>query len=248
MQNTLKFVNYKIEENALKMTYNPLENTGDVIYNLSFIRSEDLEVAIKIFKDAYGAGLCVSDRVLFAEEGTEFENYKVPSGYIGICTMCSMILDSILYQKGVPVNPIGGGLVEVEKLVPRRFTAMIQYEYTTIDPITVMISQGNTSVMNVINEGSGTIMANIREIHMESESTVFEVLDDLNSAGFSGVLDVGVPNSSLLGVPVTPNYQGIAMIGGTNPIAAFKELGKWAEVQSMKGMLDISMLEYLGDY
>ena len=59
---------------------------------------------------------------------------------------------------------------------------------------------------------------------------------------------MGVPNSSLLGVPVTPNYQGIAMIGGTNPIAAFKELGKWAEVQSMKGMLDISMLEYLGDY
>ena len=248
MQNSLKFVNHKIEENALEMTYNPLENTGDVIYNLSLIKSEDLEAAIKIFKESYDAGLCVSDRVLFAEEGTEFESYKVPSGHIGICTMCSLILDSILYQRGVPVNPIGGGLVEVEKLVPRRFTAMIQYEYTTIDPITVMISLGNTSVMNVINEGSGIIMANIREFHMESESTVFEVLEDLNAAGFSGVLDVGVPNSSLLGVPVTPNYQGVAMIGGTNPIAAFKETGKWAEVHSMKGMIDISMLKYLDEY
>ncbi len=59
---------------------------------------------------------------------------------------------------------------------------------------------------------------------------------------------MGVPNSSLLGVPVTPNYQGVAMIGGTNPIAAFKETGKWAEVHSMKGMIDISMLKYLDEY
>ncbi|MBN2733886.1 MAG: DUF128 domain-containing protein [Methanomicrobiaceae archaeon] len=248
MQNTLKFVNHKIEENSLQMTYNPAENSGNIIYNLSLIKSEDLETAIQIFKDTFSAGLCVSDRVLFAEEGTKFENYKVPKGHTGICTLCSLILDSILYQKGVPVNPIGGGLVEVERLVPRRFTAMIQYEYTTIDPITVMISQGNTSVMDVIRGGNGTITANIRECHMESETAVLEVLEDLNAAGFSGVLDVGVPNSSLLGVPVTPNYQGIAMIGGTNPIAAFKETGRWAEVQSMKGLMDISILDYLDDY
>ncbi|MDD4126935.1 MAG: DUF128 domain-containing protein [Methanomicrobium sp.] len=248
MQKPLKFINHKIEENTLELNYDPLENSGNIIYNLSLIKSEDIETAIKIFKDAYATGLCTSDRVLFAEEGTRFENYKVPKGNIGICTMCSLILDSILYRRGVPVNPIGGGLVEVKDLAPRRFTAMIQYEYTTIDPITVMISQGTTSVMNVIKSGSGTITANIRECHMETEPAFLEVLDDLNSAGFSGVLDVGAPNSPLLGVPVTPNYQGIAMIGGTNPIAAFKETGKWAEVQSMKGVMDISMLKSLTDY
>ncbi|WOF16183.1 DUF128 domain-containing protein [Methanoplanus sp. FWC-SCC4] len=244
----LKFVNHKIEENALHLTYDPIEKKGNIIYNLSLINTEDLEFAIKTFKEAYSAGLCVSDRILIAKEGDKLENFVIPKGKTGICTICSLVLDSLLYQRGVPLNPIGGGLVEVENLVPRRFTAMIQYEYTTIDPITVMISQGNTSVMNVIKTGSGTITGNIRECHMESESAVFDVLDVLNEAGFVGVLDVGVPNTPLLGVPVTPNYIGISMIGGTNPIAGFKETGRWAEIQSMKGLMDISSFEYLENY
>ncbi len=248
MQRPLKFINHKIEENALEMTYNPVENTGSVIYNLTLIKSEDTETAIKIFKDAYATGLCVSDRVLFAPSGSKVEDFEIPEGYCGICTLCSLILDSLLYQKGINVNPIGGGLVEVEKLIPRRFTAMIQYEYTTVDPITVMMSQGSTSVRDVIESGSGTITGNVRECHMESESAVFEVLDDLIAAGFTGVLDVGAPNTELLGVPVTTNYQGIAMIGGTNPIAAFKETGRWAEVQSMKGITDISKFSLITDY
>ena len=32
MQRPLKFLNHKIEENALDMTYNPVENTGSVIF------------------------------------------------------------------------------------------------------------------------------------------------------------------------------------------------------------------------
>ncbi|MDD3407254.1 MAG: DUF128 domain-containing protein [Methanomicrobium sp.] len=248
MNKPLKFINHKIEENTLALNYDPLENSGNIIYNFSLIKSRDLEAAIKIFRDAYATGLCTSDKVLFAEEGAIFENFQVPKGNVGICTMCSLILDSVLYRRGVPVNTIGGGLVEIEDLSPRRFTAMIQYEHTTIDPITVMISQGTTSVLNVIKNGSGTITANIRECHMEAESAVMEVLDDLNSAGFSGILDVGVPNTPLLGVPITPNYQGIAMIGGTNPIAAFKESGKWAQVQSMKGVMDVSLLKSIKDY
>ena len=61
-----------------------------------------------------------------------------------------------------------------------------------------MISQKNTSVMDVIKKGNGTITANIRECHMETESAVLEVIDDLSSAGFNGVLDVGAPNFFLL--------------------------------------------------
>ncbi|MBO4521916.1 MAG: DUF128 domain-containing protein [Methanomicrobium sp.] len=248
MQRPLKFVNHKIEENALEMTYNPVENTGSVIYNLSLIKSDDTESAIKIFRDAFATGLCVSDRVLFSPAGTKIDGFVIPEGCCGICTLCSLILDSLLYQKGINVNPIGGGLVEVEKLIPRRFTAMIQYEHTTVDPINVMISQGSTSVGEVIESGSGTITGNVREFQMDSESAVFEVLDDLIAAGFTGVLDVGAPNTELLGVPVTTNYQGIAMIGGTNPIAAFKETGRWAEVQSMKGLMDISNFSLITDY
>ena len=51
-----KFINHRIEEFALQVTYSPEERTGTLVYNLSLIRSEDLEFAIKIFKDSYRAG------------------------------------------------------------------------------------------------------------------------------------------------------------------------------------------------
>lgn len=244
----LKFINNKIEENAINVTYDPSADTGEVIYNISLIKTEDLDYAIDIYNETCHAGLCLSDRVKFAEEGSRFGEYKIPKGNVGILTICSLTLDALLYKRGVPLNPIGGGLVEVRKMTPRRFTAMMRYEYTTIDPISVMIAQGTTSVQEVIHNGNGTITANIRECHMEAEPSVFEVIDDLTDTGFTGVLDVGVPNISLLGVPVTPNYFGIAMIGGTNPAAAIMETGRWVEINSMKGLIDISIFDHLKDY
>lgn len=248
MTGQLKFINERIEEDALKVTYDPTENSGKVIYNISLIKSEDLDYAIDIYNEAFHAGLCLGDRVSFSEAGSVFGDYAIPEGHTGIITICSLTLDALLYRKGVPLNPIGGGLVEIKNMVPRRFTAMIRYEATTIDPISVMISHGTTSVMEVIHNGKGTITANLRECHMEAEPSIFGVLDDLNDAGFSGVLEIGVPNTSILGVPVTPNYTGIAMVGGTNPAAAILETGRWVEINSMKGLIDISEIGYLSDY
>jgi len=248
MTQYLKFISNRIEEDALKVTYDPGENSGKVIYNLSLIKSKDLDYSIEIYKEAFHAGLCLGDRVTFAEAGNVFGDYTIPKGHTGIITLCSLTLDALLYRKGVPLNPIGGGLVEVKDMTPRRFTAMIRYESTTIDPLSVMISHGTTSVLEVIHSGNGTITANLREGHMEAESSIFGILDDLTEAGFSGILEVGVPNMPVLGVPVTPNYTGIAMVGGTNPAAAIMEAVKWVEINSMKGLIDISELGYLIDY
>ncbi len=244
----LKFISNRIEEDALKVTYDPAENSGSVIYNISLIKSEDLEHAIDIFNETYHAGLCLGERVSFAAEGSIFGEFEIPRGHTGIITICSLTFDALLYKKGIPLNPIGGGLVEVKDMIPRRFTAMIRYEYTTIDPISVMISYGSTSVLGVAHKGNGTITANLRECHMEAEPGIFEILDEMNEAGFSGVLEVGVPNIPVLGMPVTPNYTGIAMVGGTNPAAAIMETGRWIEINSMKGLIDISRIGYLHDY
>jgi repressor of nif and glnA expression len=248
MTHPLKFINHQIDEYALQVTYIPSEERGEIIFNLSLIRTDDLEDAIAILKNAYESGLSVSDRVLFADPGERFGDYTIPEGHTGICTMCSITLDALLLQHGVPLNPIGGGLVEIEKRVPRRFITMIQYEHTTIDPTQVLISQGSSMIMGVMTEGRGLILGNMRECHMEAESLVFDVLDELAGAGFTGILDVGIPNTSLLGVPVTPNYQGIAMVGGTNAIAAFKETGKWAEVKAMKGLIEVSKMDSIENF
>ena len=137
--------------------------------------------------------------------------------------MCSITLDALLLQRGIPLNPIGGGIVEVIGRVPQRFTSMILYRDTTLDPLEVLISQEATSILGVMHHGSGNILANIRECHMEAESLMETVLDELAAIGFSGILDIGAPNVPLLGVPVSPQYVGVAIVGGTNAMAAVRE-------------------------
>jgi global nitrogen regulator NrpRII len=244
----LKFVNHNIEDYAIQVTFNPAEGTGNVVYNLSLIKNEDLEFAISVLKDANKTGVCVSGRVRFFASGEKVAGYVVPEGLTGICTLCSITFDGLLIRRGIPVNPIGGGVVEIENRAPVRFTHMILYEYTTIDPLQVLISQKTTSVTSVMRKGSGNILANIREFHMEAEPLVGVVLDELASSSYTGILEVGMPNVPLLGVPVDPQFMGIAAVGGTNPMAAIREGGRWVQTQAMKGLMEISEMKEIRDF
>jgi repressor of nif and glnA expression len=244
----LKFVSHNIEDFAVQVTFDPVTGEGNVVYNLSLIKNEDLEFAISVLKDAHKTGVTVSGLVKFYSSGERVSDYVIPPGYTGICTMCSITFDGLLIRRGIPINPIGGGVVEVEKRTPIRFTHIILYEYTTIDPLQVLLSQKITAVTSVMRRGSGTILANIREFHMEAEPLVGTVLDELASSSYSGILEVGMPNVPLLGVPVSPQFVAIAAVGGTNPVAAIKEGGRWVETLAMKGLIDIKEMEEISGY
>jgi len=248
MNSPLKFVNNNIEDYAIQVTFDPVEGEGTIVYNLSLIKNEDLDFAISILKDAYKTGVSVSGLVRFYSSGEKVAEYTVPKGCTAICTMCSITFDGLLIRRGIPVNMIGGGVVEIENRTPIRFTHIILYEHTTIDPLQVLISQKITSVTNVMRKGSGNILANIREFHMEAEPVVGTVLDELASSSYSGILEVGMPNLSLLGVPVSPQFIAIAAVGGTNPVAAIREGGRWVQTQAMKGLMDITQMHEIRDY
>jgi repressor of nif and glnA expression len=244
----LKFVNHSIDDFAMRVTYRPDTHEGRLVYNLSLVKNEDLEFAIGILKDAYTTRVAASGLVKFYKSGARVDDFVVPKGQTAICTVCSVTFDGLLIRHGIPINPIGGGVVEIENRTPIRFTHMILYEHTTIDPLQVLNSQRLTSVTNVMRRGSGNILANIREFHMEAEPLVGEVLDQLSDSSFIGVLAVGVPNVSLLGVPVSPQFIAIAAVGGTNPIAAIKEGGRWVQSHAMKGLMDVSEMTEIRDF
>jgi global nitrogen regulator NrpRII len=248
MTDPLKFVDHSIEDFAMQVTYEPSEGTGKVVYNLSLIKNEDFEYAVSILKAAYKTGVSVSGLVRFILSGEKVDGYVVPEGYTAICTVCSTTFDGLLIRRGVPLNPIGGGVVEIENRVPIRFTHIILYEHTTIDPLQVLISQKITSVNKVMRKGSGNILANVREFHMEAQPLVGLVLDELTNSSFTGILEVGVPNVPLLGVPVSPQFVAIAAVGGTNPMAAIREGGRWVQTQAMKGLMDTREMIEIRDY
>jgi repressor of nif and glnA expression len=248
MSTPLKFVSHQIDDYAMQVTYDPVEGKGDVVYNLSLIKNEDFEYAVSTLKDAYKTGVSVSGLVKFCSSGERVADYLVPEGRTAICTICSITFDGLLIHRGVPLNPIGGGVVEIENRAPIRFTHIILYEHTTIDPLQVLISQKITSVNSVMRKGSGNILANIREFHMEAEPLVGRVLDELTGSSFTGILEVGMPNVPLLGVPVSPQFVAIAAVGGTNPMAAIREGGCWVQTQAMKGLMDIREMAEIRDY
>jgi len=244
----LKFVNHSIDDFAMKVTYRPEAHEGRLVTNLSLVKNEDLEFAIGILRDACKTRVAASGLVKFYSSGERVDDFVVPKGQTAICTVCSVTFDGLLIRRGVPINPIGGGIVEIENRAPVRFTHMILYEYTTIDPLQVLNTLRLTSVTNVMRRGSGNILANIREFHMEAESLVGEVLDEISDSSFIGILEVGMPNVSLLGVPVSPQFIAITCVGGTNPLAAIREGGRWVQTHAMKGMMDVSEMVEIRDY
>ncbi|QSZ68420.1 DUF128 domain-containing protein [Methanofollis aquaemaris] len=239
----LKFIHHLIEEEAMQVTFDPVEDEGLVIYNLSLIREDDFEPVLAIMKRASRAGLAPSDLVRVLQPGEGNNMAVIPDRMVGLCTVCSITFDGVMIRRGAPLHPVGGGVVEVEDGVPRRFTDMLLYDATTIDPLQVLVSQEITDVWGVIREGRGSVLANLRECHMEAEPTVAGILEDLERSRIGGVLEVGAPNAPVLGFGCSPQYFGITILGGTNVMAAVKESGYRVEINSLRGLIDIGDLE-----
>ncbi|TAJ45897.1 hypothetical protein CUJ86_03665 [Methanofollis fontis] len=239
----LKFINHLIQEEAMQVTYDPSEDEGLVIYNLSLIGADDFEPVLSIMKDTFRAGISPSGLVQFFHAGERAGAYTVPEGKIGICTVCSITIDGVMIRRGAPLHPIGGGVVEIEDGTPRRFTDMVLYDATTIDPLQMLVSQEISDISGVIRYGKGSVLANLRECHMEAEPAVATIIEDLERSMISGILEVGPPNAPILGYTCSPQYFGIAILGGTNVMAAVLEGGFRVEINSLKGLIDVGRLE-----
>ncbi len=244
----IRFINHLIEDYALSVSYNPDNNSGLAIYNLSFINESDFEYAVKAFKETYKTGLCINDRIKFLHSGDEIDGIRIPDGRIGVCNLCSLTIDALMIKEGVPHNAIGGGVLEVADGECQRFTSMIKYNHTTVDPTELYISREAVSVSDVINNGTGSVLANVREFHMDAENRVYILFDKLTDVGLTGIIDIGPPNMHILGVPVTPEYQGVVMAGGTNWFAYFQESGYNVRVNAIRGLIEYNSLDSIFDF
>ena len=229
-----------IEDLIYGMTFDPSTRTGKVVANISLMNSEHFDDVLPIFRDVMLSGLTVSPLVKLLSPGDKLGDLTVPNDMHGIATVCSITVDGVLLKHGVPVKPRFGGLVEIRDGQPLRFTDLVMYDSTTLDPLEILMSQSLTSVSEMLTSGSGKILANLREITMNAREKVEEVLDELVSAGFSGILEVGEPNSDILGVSVDRDHFGVAVIGGANASAVAQEQGFKMENHAMSTLMDVA--------
>jgi repressor of nif and glnA expression len=241
----MMFTDARIESIMYQVTFNPKTREGDVIVNVAYVDKKDLEETLELFRQVMYSGLSVCSYIKLFDEGDIFSGTTIPAGKSGIATACSITIDGVLLKHGIPVTPRFGGIVQVKDRVPLRFTDVITYDCTTIDPLEVLMSQELTSVREMMRTGSGKILANFRIVPMSAKDDVDHLINRLLTAGFYGILEVGEPNSPVLGAAVERDHMGIIITGGTNPMAAVQESGIPIVTKAIKGTLDFHEMKKL---
>ncbi len=231
----LVFTLSRIENLMHQVSFDPVEMNGKIITNTSLVEKERLNETLAVFYDTIQSGLSVSPLILLEEE----------KRLVKIKTACSLTICGVLLKYGIPVHPKGGGLIEVVEREPTRFTDMLMYWATTIDPIDVLTAQGLTDITGMMRTGNGRILGNIHEAPMLARDRIEEVLDRLSAAEFTGVLELGEPNMNVLGVSVERDHVGIGLVGGTNLVAAALECGINVKHESISDLTDVEEMKHI---
>nr|WP_321350048.1 NrpR regulatory domain-containing protein [uncultured Methanoregula sp.] len=211
------FVISKLERLAYRNTFDPLTSTGDVAYNLSMVPKEQFEPAKAAFDEVgrAGCGFFRSYRIIERDP-------RIPPGYVGFITICSISMDGVFQRKGIPVKMAFGGRLEIEDGTPKGFRDLIGYRGTTIDPLELFISSGLTSISRFTQSKTGIALANVREVPCSARVQVEETIRLMNACGFVFPVTMG---TEVLNLPRNPYRLSIVSFSGLNYVGNTIEKG-----------------------
>jgi repressor of nif and glnA expression len=244
----LGIVSARIDGLAYRMGFTASSGRGTIVVNSALIPRSYLERAIEEMNHVVRARLSLGERILIAREGETIGDMRVPQGHVAIGTVCSVTWTGILMKFGIPVTSRFGGLLEIRDGRPLRFTELIEYAGTTLDPLEVFIGARMTSVRQCARTGNGIIGAGFREIPALALNDIQTVRKLTQRYGLGDILDVGRPNQPLLGIPVAEGRAGIVVAAGLNPIAAMLEAGANVKIQSLVGLVDYAKTVNFHEY
>ncbi len=238
----LGFVNARIDDLAWQADFDLRTGKGRVVVNITYFPREQELRAVEAMRAAFRAGLCLSDLVVRAGPGERIGDAEVPTGMVGWGTVCSVTLNAVFLRHGIPVESSFGGLLEIQGGKPRRFTEIISYSGSTLDPIEIFIKGKMTSVRAAAESGSGRICASFRQIPASARSRAAELLEEMRSAHLGGMVVLGRPGQPCLEVPCGRDRVGLVVVGGLNPPAAAEEVGVDTYSRAMATLVEHSRL------
>ena len=237
----------RIEDLAFRMNFDFKTRTGLVPVNVSVFTEKSFPAALKIMKGIFQAGLCVSSLVSIAHQGETVGDIIVPEGKVALATVCSIVVNGALLKAGVPVDSRFGGILQMRNRQPLRFTELINYAGSSLDPSEIFIRANMTSVTQAAKSGNGDILANFREIPAVCRSTAQDVVARLKEAGINGLLLLGTISEPVGEVAIEVNRVGAILIGGLNPVAAAYEAGIESENYAMSTLMAYEKLTAIDD-
>ena len=232
----------RIEDLAFRTNFNFETHTGLIPVNISIFSKVNFSKALKIMKGIFKAGICVSDLVAVASEGNIIGDIIVPEGRVAIATVCSITVNGALLKAGVPVDSRFGGILQIQNHRPLRFTELINYAGSSLDPSEIFIRANMTSVTQAAEKGNGDILANFREIPAVCRPTAEEVVAKLKDARIGGLLLLGNVSEPICEMAIDLNRVGAILVGGLNPVAAAHEAGIQSENYAMSTLMEYEKL------
>ncbi len=219
------FTAAKVDTLAWKISFDLASKSGLVVLNVSLIRESCLRAAINEIIPVFRAGLSMGEYLYLGRSGEEIGEFQIPPGYVAIGTVCTVTLNGVLLSARIPTDSRFGGMLEVQNRTPIRFTDVIYYDGTSLDPLEIFIKGGLTSVREAVRTGHGRIGVSFREVPTAAMAEVEKVLRRMDQIGLGGVLMIGRPSQPVLDFPVQEGRTAILLIGGLNPLAAVEEAG-----------------------
>ncbi len=239
------FVNSRIDELTYRMNFNPDTQSGTVVLNYSIIKSTSTKKTfdeINRVARVLNAGLGMGRYIQIAYPGKTIQNISIPKNHIAIGTMCSVTINGILLHHGISMTNRFGGLLEMRNGQPVRFSQIISYDGSTLDPIEIFIKGKMTSVNQTSLTGTGCITAGFREIPVAALPAAQAIIKRLKQSGLANVLMIGKPNQPLLDIPVSVGRVGLIVPAGLNPIASLEEVGLITTNQALANICPFEQL------
>ncbi len=236
------FLSAKIDQMTYQMNFDLNTKTGNVVINITLVEPHLFEKHIPDIKKVYADGFAMGKLMAFLGPGESLGHINVPERMIGVGTVCSITINGVLLKHGIPTASRFGGLLEIRDKKPVRFTEVIMYDGTSIDPLEIFIRSGMTDYKGAIKTGNGRIGASFREFPAESRDTVIQLAETLDRIGLGGLVRVGLPGQSLLDIPVSEGRVGAIVIGGLNPVSILEEAGIRAYSRALAGLIDFRRL------
>jgi len=237
---------HKVDALSYLTNFDLATQKGDIILNVSFIPKDRFPESLEIMKEVCTAKLTVTDLAVIAEEGEEIGNSIVPENTVALGTVCAVTINGILLNYRVPIYSKFGGIVQVEDAeTPLRFTEVIYYDGTSLDPAEIFIKSKMTDVLSAARGGVGKVLAGFREFPVTCFGVVEEVVAKLKQIGLEGIIATGKPNQPLLEIPVSTGCVGMVVLAGLNPLAAVEEAGIATDNNALSTMMAFSKLKSL---
>jgi len=232
----------RIESLAYRTGFDVRTRSGSVPVNIALLPVDGFRDALRLMAPAFESGLCVSSLVAMLQPGERLGDLVVPAQRVGLATVCSIVVNGTLLKAGIPMDSRFGGIMQLHDRRPVRFTEMIRYDGSSLDPSEIFIKAKMTSVLEAARTGSGQILANFREIPAICRPVADKVFADLRAAGLNGVLALGDVSQPVCELEVQLNKSGVILMGGLNPVAAAAEAGVNAEIYSMSAIVPYERL------